>query len=348
MEVRVIRDGDIGIYIIKNITTGKIYVGSSAYISQRKSCHFGKLKRGIHPNKLLQNSFDKHGVDNFRFEILELIEFSEDKNIIKEKLIEREQFWLDKYMSYKKENGYNIRTVADSNLGVSGGPLSEEHKQKISKSNIGKKHSPESIRKGVLSRAGTIDKPVINITTNKIFNSIKEASEFYNIDRAGISHTCLGNNSESGGYKWAYISKDGKIIEPKFISRDTRKRIINIDTGEVFDSIMQASKFYNINRSNINQCCIGTVGMAGGYSWAYIDSENNILYSKYKNKTKRSVINVDTNIIYSSIKEASRDTNIYRDCISNNVTGKSKSAGCFHWMYYEDYLKQQDIDNKDN
>ena len=52
---------------------------------------------------------------------------------------------------------------------------------------------------------------VICITTNKIFNSIKEASRYYNIADSSIIRACKNNNKYSGTLKdgtklyWQYV-----------------------------------------------------------------------------------------------------------------------------------------------
>ena len=54
---------------------------------------------------------------------------------------------------------------------------------------------------------------------------------------------------------------------------------------------------------------------------------------------------------YESIREASRQTNVNRQCISFCLQGKYKTAGGFYWMYKEDYeklLKNLNEDNKEN
>ena len=48
-----------GIYQIRNISNGKIYVGSAVNLSRRKSQHFHCLRNGNHPNRYLQNAFSK-------------------------------------------------------------------------------------------------------------------------------------------------------------------------------------------------------------------------------------------------------------------------------------------------
>ena len=50
-----------GIYIIKNISNGKRYIGSSSVsIYRRIKCHFRKLRKGTHSNKRLLHDFYKY------------------------------------------------------------------------------------------------------------------------------------------------------------------------------------------------------------------------------------------------------------------------------------------------
>lgn len=89
-----------GIYIILNIITNKVYIGSSVAIRSRKNKHFNDLRNNRHCNDILQNSWGKHGEENFVFILIEVCE----KNIVRK----REQFYLDKYKPYIKGNGYNL------------------------------------------------------------------------------------------------------------------------------------------------------------------------------------------------------------------------------------------------
>jgi group I intron endonuclease len=59
-----------GIYKIQNNVTGGIYIGCSQNIEKRFKQHQNRLKRGNHPNLHLQSSVNKHGLENFTFEVL--------------------------------------------------------------------------------------------------------------------------------------------------------------------------------------------------------------------------------------------------------------------------------------
>ena len=136
-----------GIYLILNTINNKVYIGSSINIESRWYEHKWKLNKNRHGSKHLQATWNKYGKENFEFKIIEEI-------LDKTKLIEREQYWLDFYKSYIRENGYNIRSIANSNLRIK---LTEEHKRAIglsnsvsmigNKSRLGFKNSPEHIEK---------------------------------------------------------------------------------------------------------------------------------------------------------------------------------------------------------
>jgi group I intron endonuclease len=76
-----------GIYCITNIVNNKIYIGSSKNIYHRLKRHHSELKRGIHTNKYLQNSYLKYGPSNFNVSIIE--------ETLYENLQEKEQNYIN-------------------------------------------------------------------------------------------------------------------------------------------------------------------------------------------------------------------------------------------------------------
>lgn len=108
---------DSGIYVILNIVNNKVYVGSTKNFTKRKSAHFNLLVKNKHWNVKLQRSFNKHGIENFMFKIIEYCEY--EKHLI----ISRENYFIKKFNA--KHNGYNI---ADASFGdtKTGHPRREE------------------------------------------------------------------------------------------------------------------------------------------------------------------------------------------------------------------------------
>lgn len=81
------------VYKITNNITGKFYIGSTVNIKTRMQCHFRTLKSGVHHNKYLQNSYNKHGDKAFDSEII----YAGDHYIELEQLVLQE---IDKTKAY--------------------------------------------------------------------------------------------------------------------------------------------------------------------------------------------------------------------------------------------------------
>jgi len=128
-----------GIYTIKCLTNGKVYIGSSVKIKQRWQLHLGRLRRNKHENQVLQNTWNKYGADTFEWNILEHISIdglsTED---IKQLLILREQHHIDIFSNTVL---FNICPVAGSCLGVK---FSEERCANVSRYRTGVKSSAEA------------------------------------------------------------------------------------------------------------------------------------------------------------------------------------------------------------
>lgn len=110
---------ETGIYLIRHIASGKVYVGSAAVsLRKRKNEHYCKLRKGKHENRYLQNAWSRYGEAAFEYQVLELCPA--------EQCIVREQHWLDYYGCADEAKGYNILPTAGSNLGKKWGPHSQE------------------------------------------------------------------------------------------------------------------------------------------------------------------------------------------------------------------------------
>ena len=153
-----------GIYKIYNIQNGKCYVGSTIDFEMRKAQHFTKLRHNKHHSKHLQNAWNKYGEASFRFDIIEIIEITDN---IKAELLFREQFWLD---AINPE--YNILKTAYSSLGYK---HTKETKEKISKTTKGKKKSEAHAQHIKEAQKG-------KTLTEEHKNKLKEAAKHRNND----------------------------------------------------------------------------------------------------------------------------------------------------------------------
>ena len=117
-----IYDYDCGIYQIRNLLDGKVYVGQSKTLRRRENDHFSYLRRNKHGNIHLQRAYNRDGKENFVFEIIVLCE--------PDQLTYYEQSIKD----INEGNCYNMTICVDSQKGIK---HSQQTKDKISKTKIG-------------------------------------------------------------------------------------------------------------------------------------------------------------------------------------------------------------------
>ncbi|HWQ32448.1 MAG TPA: GIY-YIG nuclease family protein [Blastocatellia bacterium] len=95
-----------GVYQIRCLPNGKIYVGSAVDLRARWHQHRLSLRRGNHRNRHLQKAWNKYGEANFEFSILELTGRSN--------LLSAEQSWIDQTGCADRKTGFNLYAVAGS------------------------------------------------------------------------------------------------------------------------------------------------------------------------------------------------------------------------------------------
>ncbi len=149
-----------GIYKFTNLVNNKIYIGQAVDLFQRWCSH-----KGCYDDCYIHRAIKKHGWNNFRFEVLETCE--------KDKLIEREQHYLDFYKSYDRKIGYNIRRFADTKYGYS---HSEKTKRKISLTKTGRKATPEERKRR--SEFSKLRKPSSKFFERAITSKYKTVYQF--------------------------------------------------------------------------------------------------------------------------------------------------------------------------
>lgn len=127
-----------GIYQIRNVINGRIYIGSTSRFQQRAREHL-RMLRSNKANPFLQNDWNKCGSEAFEFSILEIVTGD------KQKRIEIEQKYIDQYYD-KKRNCYNINRLASSRKGTKNKWTTEQH-EKCSQERKNRWKNPDYVSK---------------------------------------------------------------------------------------------------------------------------------------------------------------------------------------------------------
>ena len=81
----------------------------------------------------------------------------------------------------------------------------------------------------------------------------------------------VSNMGRVKSFNYKNTGKEGILEGSKNKLIESHKvKVINLDTGEIFNSMKEAGEKYNMkNPWNISSCCTGKRKTAGGYRWAY-------------------------------------------------------------------------------
>jgi len=177
-----------GIYCIENLKNNKKYIGKSIDIKIRFIGHKSKLKHNKHENIYLQSSWNKHGEENFKFYIIEECLESE---------LEIKEVYYIKKLKTKTPNGYNL---TDGGEGLAGLKFSDDHKNKIRLSNLGKVVSSETRE---LLRMANLGKHKSKETIEKIrINAAKTTLGLFGCENPSYSQKRKGSKSKYMGVVW--------------------------------------------------------------------------------------------------------------------------------------------------
>lgn len=113
-------------------------------------------------------------------------------------------------------------------------------------------------------------KKVICANNGIIFDNTDEAAKFANVNPSLIRRICNGSkNGNANGYTFYYYDGEKEYPIKEFKPRKQCK-IICIETGEIFETIKQASKTKS-DSVNICKCCKGIKQTHKGLHWKYYD-----------------------------------------------------------------------------
>lgn len=190
------------IYKITNNITNQSYIGQTNDFIRRKANHISlyKNEKSKGANRPLYKAMRSYGLDSFSFEILEVCP-EEISN-------ERETYYINLYNCVSK--GYNRENKAKRKT------LTKETKNKIKKSQLGEKNHMFG-KKGIKCKNS---KRVINLITNKVYNSMRECAldEFGDIKYVKyISRICQPETNRFfyKGNTYRLLDNDGNIIDKK-------------------------------------------------------------------------------------------------------------------------------------
>ena len=250
------------IYAIINKVDLKIYIGQT--VKQNvigPNSRYGRIEK-TH-NKKLREDIEELGINNFEVMII-------DKAYSKEELDNKEIMYIANTNAKNEEFGYN-KLKGGSNF-------DENMREYLSEINFGKHHSEETRNKMSESQKERW-KNMSNERKEELGNIFSKNVKKYwdNVDKEAkkerfkhVSETRIKNETAKGKNNPMYGKHHSKETIEKL-----SKKVINITTGEIFNSIKDGAKKYGLIPNSISQCCSGRYKTSGGFKWIKLENYNN-------------------------------------------------------------------------
>ena len=240
------------IYKTTNLFNEKIYVGQTHY---DRPNYFGS---GV----LITEAIKKYGVENFVKEYI-------DEAFSQEELDKKETFWIKELSAQDKEIGYNI---ADG--GWNYFTMTDETKEKISKTLKGKYVGERSFRKGLKltdEHKKAISKSLkgnhLKEETKRKISNARKGLQLTEETRKKMSESHTGKVltiehkkkiSESGkGKTYTHEQKErlrkSNINKTQIHSRTISALCIQSNMELYFNNISEAARYFNVTRQRIKQ-----------------------------------------------------------------------------------------------
>ena len=244
------------VYVHINKINQKKYVG----VTRLSPSERWKNGEGYH-NQTFYRAIQKYGWENFEHIILE-------ENLTAEEASIKEQEWIKIYHSNDSNFGYN-----NTSGGLGFYPITREN-------------NPLKGRLGAEGNSKT--KKVRCIETNDVFDSIKDAERW--CDSTKVSECCrklrkhAGHHPETGQIlSWVYANEEDEVTIHchELIKNQNKnlkgysKKVLCIETGEIFDSESQACNYYKCAKGTIGRVCNGLRKTALKKHWKWIEEERN-------------------------------------------------------------------------
>lgn len=263
-----------------------MYIGQTIRTLEERWKEHLESARDLNNQRPLYRAMRKYGIQNFSHQIIEECA-NNDLNDREQYWIKEKQTWIAKYPN----NGYNLTQGGNNGTKYSYDYIQFLYKNGMTQAEIKQELQcdPWVIRQAILTdqtitnnekqerrhiaavkgqKSKMKQVQAIDPTTNQIykkFNSISEASKFFNIDHACISTAIRkGKPHKCKNYYWEYCDKSA-------IQKTTVSVIsININTNEekIYPSIAEASRQCNLNSSNIIEA-INKNWRCGQWKWKY-------------------------------------------------------------------------------
>lgn len=306
----------------------KYYVGVTSQTTQKR----WRNGNGYLKNKHFYRAINKYGWNNIIHQIIA-------EKLTKVESCNLEKILIKKLKSNDYHYGYNISSGGES--GKSGVATSYLQKKVTSDRMKELWQEPKYREKEIQKLRELHDDNWRRNQSEKIKKNWQ--NPIYREMHSGINHPAYGLKRQS-----LYGSENYNA-----------KKVVCLNTGEIFDSMVEAESKYKLYKGGVGAVCNKTRTHVGidknglKMVWRFYDDfismsdeEINLLImeiNKPKYNINKFVVNLDTNQLFSSQVSGAKHCNINSPCNIGGACRAGTKSGGYKWVFYKDYLIENNV-----
>lgn len=204
--------------------------------------------------------------------------------------------------------------------------------------------------------------PIVLTNTGEVFNFMEDAIKKYG--KLNISGCCRGEIISAGKMPdgspmiWRYLEDYDENKDYKYVNAIIKK-IVCLETNEIFNKIADACKFYGVSDSCISSNLTGRSSFAGRdkitkmpLHWMYYNEFISASKEDIKRKINSTPLQYSSIICLNDLEIFESASSALEHCglksvssITDCCKGRIKHAGTVNgepckWMYYRNYIKK--------
>lgn len=173
---------------------------------------------------------------------------------------------------------------------------------------------------------------VICLTDDELYESGRAAAKYYDITPARVMQLCQSGGQTLAGLSFRYADSPAVVKRERTeAERETQrrgnlaglargrlkiqKRVVLVESGEIFDSIADAARRYRLNEKQLYQC-IKFGYDYWGYTFRLLDADGNPVVVPSRRKKLRKVICIDEMVISAGVDTAARRHGVSRSTLA--------------------------------
>ena len=230
------------IYSITNKINNKRYIGVTTNFYNRKRVHLWAMKNLKHKNEKLLKAVKKYGFENFSIDIIE----EPEGDWIE--ALKKENYYINFYDSHN--NGYNRSDGFDGSSLYKPSEeilIKQSERMKGNKYWLGRKHTDEEKKK------------------------ISEANKGKFVSEESRRKMSEARKGKMTGKDNPFYGKHHSKETMDIIKEKIGKKVMCVETGQIFISVSECSKEMQCDRRGIQKVCVGKQKHCGGYTFKFVD-----------------------------------------------------------------------------